>query len=198
MEHENEGFTPSKKLNFIIGICAILISLASFYATYLQAKSAEQQVKAMTYPLIQTVTNNYDLEKQESAISLVLINSGVGPAIIKNVIYQYEGQEYNTVFDYLKACCNEEYQNFKSAQSSDSATVRAQIITSRDREIILAANDSTQTLYLLKHETNKELWNKLNSERRKLNMSVCYCSLLENCYQSISVGMTQEVKSCSH
>ena len=42
----------SQRLNLILALCAILISAASFYATYLQADSAEKQVKAMTLPLI--------------------------------------------------------------------------------------------------------------------------------------------------
>ncbi|MFC1690280.1 hypothetical protein ACFL07_11610 [Pseudomonadota bacterium] len=55
----------SERLNFIIAVCAILISGASFYATFLQANSAEQQVKAMTWPLIEFTHSNFDVETGE-------------------------------------------------------------------------------------------------------------------------------------
>ena len=55
----SKGFTE-QKLNLTLALCAVLISLASFYATYIQASAAEQQVKAMTLPLLQYATSNVE------------------------------------------------------------------------------------------------------------------------------------------
>ena len=192
----NDKFTPSSKLNFIIGMCAMLISVASFYATYLQANSAEQQVKAMTYPLIQHQTNNYSIQTREEAISFVLSNNGVGPAIIRKVEYRFEGKIFRSVHEFISACCGDEFKAFNDIQGTDKSISDASIITASDRNIILPANDSTQTFYLLKHESNILLWNALNKARRKLNATICYCSLLENCYESKRVGKVEEVQSC--
>ena len=40
-------FLRTENINFIVAISAVLISAASFYATYLQADAANKQVKAM-------------------------------------------------------------------------------------------------------------------------------------------------------
>jgi len=68
----------SDRLNFILVLCAILISAASFYAIYLQANSAEKQVKVMTLPLLQFEHGNYDKEKVLRAIYFYIKNAGVG------------------------------------------------------------------------------------------------------------------------
>ena len=75
----------SEQLNFILAVCAILISAASFYAVYLQANSAERQVNAMTLPLIQFSHGDYDTERDTRSIYFSLENAGVGPAIINSV-----------------------------------------------------------------------------------------------------------------
>jgi hypothetical protein len=41
-----------------------------------------------------------------------------------------------------------------------------------------------------------ELWRALNQERWKLDLEVCYCSLLENCYITEKPGQVQSVSQC--
>ncbi|MCW8999769.1 MAG: hypothetical protein OQK04_13760, partial [Kangiellaceae bacterium] len=126
----NNEFSPSSKLNFVIGICAMLISIASFYATYLQANSAEQQVKAMTYPLIQYRTGNYSVDLDESAISLSISNAGVGPATIKTVKYKYQDKYYSNLYQFLAACCDPEYSEFVSPTHKSRSNIESQFLTS--------------------------------------------------------------------
>jgi len=189
-------FTPSRKLNFVIGICAMLVSVASFYATYLQANSAEQQVKAMTYPLIQYTTGNYSLDLKESAISLKLNNAGVGPAIIKRVNLKYNNKSYRRLEEFLVACCGESYNKFKSPQETVAASIESRLLTSFVEGSILSAGDNTNLLTLRRRPENKEFWEVLNRERFKLSLEVCYCSLLDSCYVSERAGLVTELKSC--
>ncbi len=197
MTPEDHQFSPSRKLNFLIGICAMLISMASLYATYLQAESAEQQVKAMTYPLVQFASSNYDTNVKERAISLALVNNGVGPAIIKSTQYHYQDKVFRNIHEFMKACCQSEMDILKDSASQGLSAIDAQIVTSTDRGIIVPANESVQVLYLLFHSSNKNLWEKLNHERRSLSVSVCYCSLLDQCYRTEPGQRINEVDHCS-
>jgi len=88
---KNKGFT-SEKLNFVLAFCAVLISAASFYATYLQAEAADKQVKAMTLPLLQYGTGNYKEEDREDIIYFTINNAGVVPALIKRLRFKYKGE----------------------------------------------------------------------------------------------------------
>ncbi|MEM9530505.1 MAG: hypothetical protein AAGA23_06280 [Pseudomonadota bacterium] len=184
------------RLNFVIGLCAIAISVASFYATYLQAQSAEQQVKAMTYPLIQFYTSNYDVETKERALSFTLKNSGVGPAIIRNVEYSYDGAAVKDgIFGLLMACCEEAMEEFRKASRKRESN-DGQLVTSGDTNVILPANDVINPLYLLHNPVNAPLWEQLNVERRKMSVAICYCSLLDQCYRAESATEVEEVPSC--
>ena len=193
----NNEFSPSSKLNFVIGICAFLISIASFYATYLQANSAEQQVKAMTYPLIQYSSGNYSVELDESAISLRISNAGVGPATIKTIRYKYKNQYYDGLYEFLAACCDPEYSDFASPDHRSKTNIESQFLTSFAENSILPAGDDVMLAQLRKREENIELWNVLNKKRFELDFEVCYCSLLDECYVTERVGQIDEVDSCS-
>lgn len=193
---QESDFSPSTKLNFIIGICAMLVSIASFYATYLQAESAEQQVKAMTYPLIEFSSGNYDLDLAENSIYMLISNKGVGPAIIKDVGYEYEGTRYHSFQEYLKACCDKEYKAFSSEETQKYATMESQLITSFPVGTILRADGRIRLATLRKRPENAPLWDVLNHERFNLKLDVCYCSLLDKCYKSKGKGDVVEVKQC--
>ena len=80
----------TERLSLVLAICAILVSVASFYATYLQADSAKKQVKAMTLPLLQFHHGNYAEQDDKQRLTFGLKNAGVGPAIIKSVMLKYK------------------------------------------------------------------------------------------------------------
>ena len=194
---EQEGRSRySKKLNFILAISAMLISIASFYATYIQAVSAEQQVKAMTYPLIQFTHGNYDTSAKDQKLNLTLINSGVGPAIIKKVTFRYKEQDYGSLSAFLKACCSEELKLFSIERDKPDTSSDSHMITSKETGIILAAGEDTQLMQLFRRAPNAKLWNAINKARFEVEFSTCYCSLLDNCYISKNAGNVTEVDSC--
>lgn len=175
-----EGFT-SQKLNLTLALCAILISVASFYATYLQASAAEKQVKAMTLPLLQYVSGNVDSETKESVLGFSIINNGVGPAILKSSTFRYKDQDFQHFSQFLKACCLAEYKTFQQNRPANYLKLGSEI-TSSMKSRILPAQQELKFYQLYNAELNASFWNKLNTERFHMSMEVCYCSLLDECY----------------
>ncbi len=203
MSKETFGNMNSEKLNFILAICAILISLASFYATYLQADAAERQVKAETWPWLEFNHGNYDPINKTKSITISVNNSGAGPALIKTMRYEYKNQPYKTIFAFLKACCfsqQEYYEHLKEALEKHHAEARlldeARLLTSTTSNKIIIPGGKINVLALNKNDWNKEQWEKLNKERWHLKISACYCSLLDKCYQTNNQSKVIEVDSC--
>ena len=192
--NKEQGIT-SQRLNFILAVCAILISAASFYATYLQASAAEKQVKAMTLPLVQYETSNLDETTNEPAIQFSIVNGGVGPALIKRLELIYKGKSYQSISEVINACCASEYEAFAPKASMDLS--QGGYITSAVVNRIIPAQKETKFYTLYDGEASHQLWQKLNKERHHLNVNICYCSLLEECYITKANRGVQPVKSCS-
>jgi len=203
MEHtksnEISDGISGQRLNLIIALCAIFISAASFYATYLQANSAERQVKAMTLPLIQFATGNWDLEKNQRSIKFSIQNAGIGPAIIKTATFKYKDQSFINPRDFLKACCEDsfnKYTEIKSFKKEKEILMDGKLVTSGLRNNMIIGQSNTDFLILSNGEDTNILLNKLDEERRYLSLEICYCSLLDECYTTEQSGIFEQVQQC--
>lgn len=77
----------SEHVNSVIALCAILMSGASFYATWLQADAADKQVIAMTLPLVSFEHGNILADGKTPGIRLQLHNGGMGPAVLHSATF---------------------------------------------------------------------------------------------------------------
>jgi len=191
---KKETGITSQRLNLILAICAILISAASFYATYLQASAAEKQVKAMTLPLVQYENSNLDDETKKPVIIFSIVNGGVGPASIKSLNITYKNESYHNIYQVLKACCASEYEKFIQKVNMDMS--QGGYITSSVVNRIIPAQEEIQFYRLYDGEISHALWQKLNTERSDIKVSICYCSLLDECYITTKNREVESVQSC--
>jgi len=193
-------FLDPKNLNFVIAICAVLISGASFYATYLQADSAEKQVRAMTLPLIHYEHGNYDQDLKQKAITFTLTNAGVGPAIVHSIKFMYHKQSYRTFPTFFSACCGTEFQVYQSNQGAfdldEDGGTNGGLVTSALTDVILPGQSEYLFMRLYHGDASSRFWEKLNQERWDLNLEVCYCTLLHDCFKTQGGTVITEVKSC--
>ncbi|MBL4942104.1 MAG: hypothetical protein JKY81_10620 [Colwellia sp.] len=195
-ETSKEQGISSQKLNLILAICAILISAASFYATYLQANAAEKQVKAMTLPLLQYVTGNASHNSKESVVAFNVTNGGVGPALIKSFNFFYKKKKYQTFEQFLQACCQKEYMEYQDKVAQGVTRAEGLFATRGVVNTILPSQESNTFYQLYLGEKSKEFWHKLDDERFNLGMEICYCSLLDECYSTQGKGVVEPVETC--
>ncbi len=188
----------AERLNLIIAICAILISAASFYATYLQANAAEKQVKAMTLPLLQFEHGNYNEHKGERVITFSLNNAGVGPAIVKSVNFKYKDISYTSLQKFLFACCTKEIKASDNVMPSLKTISDGGYLTSTIQNVTIPGQTNHEFLFVYpnKNELN-DLFKKVDIERRSLSLKVCFCSLLDDCYVTEKSGIVEPVEQCS-
>ncbi|WP_444934817.1 hypothetical protein [Microbulbifer sp. JTAC008] len=193
-----------ERLNLIIALCAITISFASFYATYLQAKAANKQVKIMTMPVVKFHQGNFDASTQKPTIIFTLHNAGAGPAVLKTVDFTYKDKTHPSLDSLLKSCCQEEeselYQAIPKLEKEGENTLAAQSGLNKItlNQAIIAPQSSLTFLLLQKTAINEELWSKLNEIRNDIEVTLCVCSPLGDCYQSKGAQISSEIKSCPH
>lgn len=191
----------SEKVNFIIALSAIVISIASFYATFLQAQAAEKQVKAMTLPLMTLTHGNYDSSIHKNVISFTVSNSGMGAAVVHWSDLIYQGERHNHHVSFLKACCSKEYQahikQVEQMKQSGNAPVEGGTLSSPIRNMVIPPQSSEFVFKMFQAPYNRSLWDKLNSERWQVGFEICYCTLLGDCFISNEKAASEPVESCA-
>ena len=174
----------------------MLISAASFYATYLQAQSSERQVKAATWPYLYWYNGNYDIDRQEEVIQIKVQNLGVGPAMIKSFSMRYDQQITDNFYDVLLACCGAKDATRAWFSSPENQEKIGFLVTARVNDALLAAGNEVTVVSLEKTQKNGEFWQLLNNQRWKVEARACYCSLLDQCYVTDFENDPIEVNFC--
>ncbi|WP_447724010.1 hypothetical protein [Sphingomonas koreensis] len=155
--------------HFLIGAPALLISLGVAYATFVQAEATKKMQQADAWPFISYGTSNVD-EKGGRVISLSLANNGVGPALLGPIEIRYQGKPVRDPRDLLTKCCGL------------TPDMRFNLSTSPASGIALPARDSTYFLRVAETPENKAIWNRFETERWKLQVRSCYCSIFDECW----------------
>lgn len=182
-------------INLMVAVCAVLISAASFYATYVQSAAAERQVKAETWPYLQINSGNYDVEKEELVLYWRLQNAGVGPAHVKTFQMYYDDQAVRTINSVIRLCCLEEGETPFDEQGRVTAKF-SNVVTGSPVPAIIPASEDKLIFSIPKTEANQDLWNMLDIERFKLTATGCYCSLLDECFETDFENEPVEVDFC--
>ncbi|GGE98923.1 hypothetical protein [Pseudoalteromonas gelatinilytica] len=200
---QRKAWFTNERLNLFLALCAIIISAASFYATYLQANAAERQVKAATWPWLEVMTGNFNEEKNYEEITINIKNSGSGPAIIKYVKFFHDEKSYTEIFEVIKDCCFDiyAYQEQLNKLQNESPEINffekfGWLYTGVSNNRLLASGAELNLFGFKKTGFNATQWDKVNDQRFNIKTEICYCSLLEQCYLSDGRGDVREIQQC--
>ena len=162
----------------LVGLCALGVSA---YTAYVQ----RQQVRAAVWPILEFDSGN-------GPIHFTLANKGVGPAIIRHVIVKVDGQPV---------------RNWKEALGRILGPGEHLLSESDMRGHVLAAGES-MTVFTprdaennpLNFDKSNPLWVKMNKERLRVSVEICYCSTLDECWTLRASGLapstTTEARHC--
>ncbi|PJI90450.1 hypothetical protein BDW16_3785 [Sphingomonas koreensis] len=157
--------------HLLIGAPAMLISVGVAYFTFVQAEATKKMQQADAWPFLSYGTSNSGLnDKGERMISLNLSNNGVGPALLGPVEIRYQGQPVRDPRDLLTKCCG--FQ-------PDS---RLNLSTSPSSGIVARPGESVKFMQVAEIPASKALWNRFETERWKLQVRSCYCSIFDECW----------------
>ncbi len=88
----------SKKLEKLSHYSIILIALLALVVSVWQVRIAHRHNKLTVMPYLDS-----SLEQGDSTLTVSFSNQGFGPAIIKDISFQYQGKTYESLEDYLNA-----------------------------------------------------------------------------------------------
>ncbi len=193
--NDSKGSQRADRLNLLIAVCAVLISAASFYATYLQADAAKKQVQVMTMPLLQFEHGNLS-EDQRKVISFSINNAGLGPGHIRSIHYEYDQRKHTDLSGFLNACCTELLRQYNAfLQANPQLELNGFITTPTQNRLV--PGQQKLTYFQLQHGAeNDALWNRINRARFEMNVHLCYCSMLGDCYRTDSSQRIEPVADC--
>ncbi|KZN46498.1 hypothetical protein [Pseudoalteromonas luteoviolacea] len=198
------------KMNSILALCAILISAASFYATYMQAKAAQEQVAAAerqlyaeTWPWLQVSFSDYDLEADRARMTVKVTNSGTGPALIKSMQFEFQGTTYKNLRALLNDCCSlDAYKTALTEVQADNNDINYMkqfgwYVTSNPNNALLADGNDLVLFSMTRSNFNSNLWGKISEMVPGIDVNTCYCSLLKQCYTVNRASEVKKVANCS-
>jgi len=162
-----------------VGFLALCVS---GYTAYMQ----RQQVRAAVWPILEFDSSN------APDIHFTLANKGVGPAIIRHVVLKVDGQPVRNWREALEKILGPgEHLGSESDMSGYvfAAGESRTVFTPRDPE-----NNP------LNFDKSNPLWVKMNKDRLRVTVEICYCSTLGECWTlragGLTPGNTSEARRC--
>ena len=147
-------------------IPTFVISLALAYATYVQADATRKIQRSETWPYVSYGTGN-STPDGKLEISLNLTNNGVGPARLEAMEFLYKGKPMANPREFLRQCC----------AGTAKFSFMSEPVTG-----VLRPGQQTNFIRLAKTDENAGIYEKLDTERWKVVVRSCYCSIFDDCW----------------
>ena len=152
-----------------VGVCALCVSA---YTAHVQ----RQQVRAAVWPILQFDSSN------APDIHFTLANKGVGPAIIRHVIVRVDGQPVRSWREALERILGPGEHLGSESDMSGHVFAAGESIT------VFTPHDPENNP--LNFDKSNPLWVKLNKDRGRVAVEICYSSTLGECWTLRGSGMT--------
>jgi hypothetical protein len=157
-------------LDLVVGASAIAIAVASLLIALRQSQIMERQLAASVWPYLQYGTSNTS-DEGAKAIRFEIENVGVGPARIHSMSLRYKDKPVRSTAGLIEACCADLLAEGKPSR-----------FTSTLHDQVLAPNKPKNFILFNDVPANVRYWDRLNLERHNVQIKVCYCSVLDDCW----------------
>jgi hypothetical protein len=169
-EHHHHRHSGHRGLDIVLGVSAVVISMISLFLAIQHGRVMEKMVQANTWPHVEAgySTGNADGTPH---VTIWVINKGVGPARVDSLEVFYE--------EIAQADPNE---LLKSILKPSDPSRHFHVIQSDVLESVLSARDSVNVVDLDPRDFDPAEYSRVQKAVQKLQMRVCYCSVLEDCW----------------
>ncbi len=162
-----------------VGVCALFVS---GYTAYMQ----RQQVRAAVWPILEFDSSN------DPDIHFNLDNKGVGPAIVRHVEVTVDGQPVTNWQQALQKLLGPGQHHY--SQSS----INGHVLSPGESMQVFTPTDAEGKPLTV--DRSNPLWGKMNKDRKRVAVEICYCSTLGECWTLHASGTTRstttEISSC--
>jgi len=187
-------------IELVIAGAIVAISLASLFTAVYQSIIMRRTLEAAVWPRVEWENSSYDDERRVNAIIFALANRGVGPARIGRVEIVLKGERMANEDALLLDCCLD-------GKTREERSVTLKRLTEQTFTSTLdgAALTPGQERILFEFERPVDdslalaVWDRLNETRDELDLTVCYCSVFDDCWTTrarANKQATEPVRSC--
>src|SRR5436305_15207225 len=163
----------------LVGLCALCVSA---YTAHVQ----RQQVRAAVWPILEFDSSN------APDIHFTLANKGVGTAIIRHVIVRVDGQPVRNWREALERILG------PGEHLGSESDMRGHVFAAGESRTVFTPHDPENNP--LNFDKSNPLWVKMNKERLRVSVEICYCSTLGECWTLRASGLapstTTETRRC--
>ncbi len=153
----------------LVGLCALCVSA---YTAYVQ----RQQVRAAVWPILEFDSSN------APDIHFTLANKGVGPAIIRHVIAKVDGQPVRNWKEALEKILG------PGEQLGSESDMSGHVFAAGESRTVFTPHDPENNP--LNFDKSNPLWVRMNKDRLRVSVEICYCSTLAECWTLRASGLT--------
>lgn len=179
--HSHHHSTGIRWVDLIVALSAIFISVVSLAVSIEHGRTMAQLVKenqkmvaGNTLPFLTVGGSQIDPATGQPRLRLIVKNGGVGPARIEWFEVRYKGVPYSSEDALLRACC-------LSALLKDK--VSSGVIYANISGTMLPQRESVDFIDL-RPGVSLNLMGALNAARDDITFNACYCSVLDECWQT--------------
>jgi hypothetical protein len=179
---EKETRAASRYEAVVATFIAFLAVCVAGYTAYIQ----RQQVRAAVWPILEFDSSN------APDIHFTLANKGVGPALIRHVVVKVDDQPVKNWGEAMEKLLGP--GEHLGAESDMSGRVFA----GGESVAVFTPHRAENTP--LNYDKSNPLWMKMNKDRARVTVEICYCSTLDECWILRGGGLTPntivEARSC--
>lgn len=136
-----------------------------------------QQVRATVWPILEFETTN------TPDIHFTLANKGVGPAIIRDVIVTVDGQPVSNWSDALQKMLGPGYHRLSESDMG------GHVLSPGESMTVFTPFEPDGKPFAF--DKSNPLWVKMNKDRERIAVEICYSSTLGECWTLRSGGKTR-------
>ena len=178
---------PQWRVDIIVSVSAMLVSLATFGIYLYQTKIIHEQARASVYPHLEIV-RGYGMTPVYFTLSVK--NVGIGPAFLKSIEIEYKGKIYRSR-DFKVSCLpgvviRDVVPEDKLPYFGNGGTA-PMVLPAGEKEVFV-------TLGSLKEEDVKTLVNIFDNAKIK----ICYASVYKNYWTVLKDDQPIECKNCEN
>ena len=182
MPEENETRAATRYETIIATFIALLAVGVAGYTAYMQ----RQQVRAAVWPILEFDSSN-------GPIRFTLANKGVGPAIIKHVIVKVDDQPVKNWAEVLEKILGPGYH------PGEESDMSGRVFAAGESIAVFTPHDEAQNP--IPFDKSNPLWAKLDTDRSRVTVEICYCSTLGECWTlrggGLTAGTTTQTRRCA-
>jgi len=179
---ENETRAATRYETIIATFIALLAVGVAGYTAYMQ----RQQVRAAVWPILEFDSSN-------GPIRFTLANKGVGPAIIKHVILKVDNGPVKNWAEVLEKILGPGYH------PGEESDMSGRVFAAGESIAVFTPHDEAQNP--IPFDKSNPLWAKLDTDRSRVTVEICYCSTLGECWTlrggGLTAGTTTQTRRCA-